>query len=164
MAKTTLVVLAVAVLVASCYADAPIFRKSRVVNKKFFLFQRQELPLEDSPAPEPKAAVKAPYPPAGFTPETPFELPTETTVAPELTQEYGPPTQEYGPPAIEEVVVPSEEYGPPIIEDGIPVDEIIEREIIEGDIPQPERLVVYRVPRTRSARLIRRPSVLRLKH
>lgn len=184
MANTTLVILAVTVLVASCSAEAPLFRKSKVFNKNFVLFQRQELPLEDSPAPEVEVAVKAPYPPAGVTPETPFELPTETTAAPELSQEYGPPSQEYGPPAIEEVdapvqeygtpvqeygppaieevVIPSEEYGPPIIEDGTPVDEVIEREVIEGDIPQPERLVVYRVP----ARLIRRPSVrvLRLKH
>ncbi|KAL5273635.1 hypothetical protein ACFFRR_000401 [Megaselia abdita] len=178
MANLTLVVLAVAVLVASCSAEAPRFRKSKVLNKKFVLFQRQELPVEDATIPEVEEAAVAPYPPAGVTPETPFELPTETTVAPALSQEYGPPAQEYGPPAqeygppaqeygppaVEEVVAPVQEYGPPIIEDEThTVDDIIEDEILAGGNPQSERLVVYRIPKTRS---IIRPSVrvLRLKH
>lgn len=181
MAQITLVILVVAVLAVSCSAEAPRFRKSKVLNNKFVLFQRQELPVEDSQDPEPELAAVAPYPPAGVTPETPFELPTETTVAPALSQEYGPPAQEYGPPIEEEVAAPAQEYGPPIveevaapaqeygpprIEDDISVDELIEQEIIAGDIPQSERLVVYRFPRTRSAPLIRRPSVrvLRFKH
>lgn len=186
MANLSTVVLAVAVLLASCSAEAPRFRKSKVQNRPFVLFQRQELPAEDGLVIESDAAeAVAPYPPAGVTPETPFELPTETTEAPQLSQEYGPPAQEYGPPAIEEIAAPAQEYGPPAdeeiaapvqeygppiveVEEGISEDDIIEQEIIAGDIPQPqsERFVVRRFPRTRSARLIRHPSVrvLRFKH
>uniref|UniRef100_T1GBA6 DUF4794 domain-containing protein n=1 Tax=Megaselia scalaris TaxID=36166 RepID=T1GBA6_MEGSC len=123
MAKTALIILAVAILVASCSAEAPRFRKSKVINRKFVQFQRQELPLEDVPEQETEAPAVAPYPPAGITPETPFELPTETTVAPAPAQEYGPPAQEYGPPAVEEVAAPAQEYGPPAQEYGPPAVE-----------------------------------------
>ncbi|EDW72666.2 uncharacterized protein Dwil_GK17127 [Drosophila willistoni] len=72
----------------------------------------------------------APYPPAGLTPNPPFDLPTEeqpvafpepdvTYGPPDQTygppdQTYGPPDLTYGPPDAEEVeVVPAETYGPP---------------------------------------------------
>lgn len=125
MAKITLIALQLVVLVGLCSAEAPLFRK--VIR-----FQRQELPVED-------ASVSAPYPAAGFTPETPFQLPIDAQVV------Y--PAQEYGAPTLREVQVPVQEYGPPTNNE----DEIIEQEIIEGDIRQPERLVVYR---TRPARLL----------
>ncbi|XP_075161044.1 uncharacterized protein LOC142233864 [Haematobia irritans] len=60
------------------------------------------------------APSPAPYPPAGVTPEIPFELPTETEqpfVEPDQT--YGPPEptpdQTYGPPE----PTPDQTYGPP---------------------------------------------------
>ncbi|XP_013104095.2 uncharacterized protein LOC106084738 [Stomoxys calcitrans] len=56
----------------------------------------------------------APYPPAGVTPEIPFDLPTETEKPfAEPDQTYGPPEaipdETYGPPE----AVPDETYGPP---------------------------------------------------
>ncbi|XP_022221102.2 extensin [Drosophila obscura] len=55
----------------------------------------------------------APYPPAGFLPDPPFELPTEeAAVFPEPDDTYGPPTEVYGTP--DEVYgPPAEVYGPP---------------------------------------------------
>ncbi|XP_017137779.1 extensin [Drosophila miranda] len=55
----------------------------------------------------------APYPPAGFVPDPPFELPTEeAAVFPQPDDTYGPPAEVYGPPA-EVYGPPDEVYGPP---------------------------------------------------
>lgn len=93
------------------------------------------------PGPVLQRQEAAPYPPAGLTPDPPFELPTEQPAdfpQPDLTygppeeqpelvygppeeqpelvygppdDVYGPPDETYGPPAVEEV--PDETYGPP---------------------------------------------------
>lgn len=158
MSKTTLLILAVAFVAVSCSAEAPRFRKANFGNRQFRFFQRQEeAPVEAEPQP-----AAAPYPPAGVTPATPLELPTEITVA-QPSQEYGPPaspSQEYGPPAS-----PSQEYGPPAAEEPAVIvdegadDEVVveEQEVVLAAEPESERLFVYRVP---SARLIRRPLPL----
>lgn len=171
MSKFTLSILVVALVAVSCSAEAPRFRKANFRNRQFQFFQRQEeVPvdaevIEDA---DPQSAA-APYPPAGITPETPLELPTEITVAPKPAQEYGPPSQEYGPPA-----APSQEYGPPaseepavLVEEGVADDDFLleEQEVVLAEEPESERLIVYRIP---SARLIRRsrPSArfVRLEH
>lgn len=143
MSKITLSLLVVVLVAVSCSAEAPRFRKANFNNRKFRFFQRQEEP------------AAAPYPPAGVTPATPLELPTET----KPDQEYGPPSQEYGPPA---AISPSQEYGPPIAEDPIVLveegsdDKVVaeEQEVVLAGEPLSERVIVYRVP---SARLLRRP-------
>ncbi|XP_030375627.1 extensin [Scaptodrosophila lebanonensis] len=77
-----------------------------------------------------EAIGAAPYPPAGLTPNPPFELPTEEAAEfpeaevkpiyepPDETygppdETYGPPDETYGPPAIDDVPVPDVTYGPP---------------------------------------------------
>ncbi|XP_068149320.1 guanine nucleotide-binding protein G(s) subunit alpha isoforms XLas [Drosophila tropicalis] len=71
-----------------------------------FQLARQEAAADPAQDLAPTAAP-APYPPAGVTPEVPFDLPTETEAQPDLT--YGPPDNTYGPPAVE----PDNTYGPP---------------------------------------------------
>ncbi|KAL5291406.1 hypothetical protein ACFFRR_010670 [Megaselia abdita] len=156
MSKFTLLILAVALVAVSCSAEAPRFRKANFKNRQFQFFQRQEEALDDAEVtveadPQPAAA---PYPPAGVTPATPLELPTEA----KPSQEYGPPSQEYGPPA--EAASPSQEYGPPAEEPAVLVEEeaadevvVEEKEVVLAEEPESERLVIYRVP---SARLMRR--------
>lgn len=76
-----------------------------------------EAPRLRFPGPVLQRQEAAPYPPAGLTPDPPFELPTEQEAnfpQPDLT--YGPPEEQpelvYGPP--DEVYGPPDEvYGPP---------------------------------------------------
>lgn len=179
MSKAGIAVFVLAIVIASCSAEAPRFRKANFRNRQFQFFLRQE----EAPVVETEIETKpadAPYPPSGITPENPLELPTETTIAPQPAQEYGPPAaeeaaapaQEYGPPDVEEAAVPAQEYGPPdaaeepaVLVEEETADEVLveEQEVVEVE-PEAERLIVYRVP---SARLIRRRPVARyvqLKH
>lgn len=142
--------LVVALAAASCSAEAPRFRKSNFKNRQFQFFQRQEEAAVDPELTVEVEAKAAPYPPAGVTPEAPLELPTETTVAPNPDQEYGPPaapSQEYGPPAVAEDPVV-------LVEEGAD-DEVVveEQEVVLAPEPESERLIIYRVP---SARFIQR--------
>lgn len=96
-----------------------------------------EAPRLRFPGPVFQRQEAAPYPPAGLTPDPPFELPTEQEAnfpQPDLTygppeeqpelvygppdevygppdEVYGPPDETYGPPAVEEL--PEQTYGPP---------------------------------------------------
>ncbi|XP_068148936.1 uncharacterized protein [Drosophila tropicalis] len=56
----------------------------------------------------------APYPPAGITPNPPFDLPTEEqpVAFPQPDVTYGPPDQTYGPPD-QTYGPPDQTYGPP---------------------------------------------------
>ncbi|XP_017861134.1 PREDICTED: uncharacterized protein LOC108612684 isoform X2 [Drosophila arizonae] len=73
------------------------------------------------PGPVLQRQEAAPYPPAGLTPDPPFELPTEQPAdfpQPDLT--YGPPEEQpelvYGPPEEQPELVygpPDDTYGPP---------------------------------------------------
>ncbi|XP_034483197.1 pollen-specific leucine-rich repeat extensin-like protein 2 [Drosophila innubila] len=84
------------------------------------------------PGPVLQRQEAAPYPPAGLTPDPPFELPTEQEAnfpQPDLT--YGPPEEQpeltYGPPEEEPELIygppdevygpPDDTYGPPAVED-----------------------------------------------
>ncbi|KAH8405320.1 hypothetical protein KR222_005346, partial [Zaprionus bogoriensis] len=73
-----------------------------------------EAPRLRFPGPVSQRQEAAPYPPAGLTPDPPFELPTEQEAnfpQPDLT--YGPPEEQpelvYGPPEEQPELV----YGPP---------------------------------------------------
>lgn len=174
MSKFVFGFLVLALVAASCSAEAPRFRKANFRNRQFRFFLRQEeAPVETEVESKP---ADAPYPPAGVTPETPLELPTETQ---QPAQEYGPPAveepapaQEYGPPAVEEPA-PAQEYGPPVAEEPVLVEEVAddevlveEQEVVLAEEPQTERLVVYRVPA--AARFVRRrpiaARIIQLKH
>ncbi|XP_033149618.1 pollen-specific leucine-rich repeat extensin-like protein 2 [Drosophila busckii] len=76
------------------------------------------------PGPVLQQQEAAPYPPAGLTPDPPFELPTEQAAnypEPDLT--YGPPDEVYGPP--DEVYGPPDEvYGPPDNTYGPPTEQV----------------------------------------
>lgn len=149
--------LVLVVFVAVSNAEAPF--KTKANARRFTNFQRQEVeptPASEEPVVDPAPyppKEDAPYPPAGITPETPFELPTETTTAPEPAQEYGPPAQKYGPPT-----APSQEYGPPEGSGQEPAAVIIEE-------PQSERIIVYRVPFARKGRFVARSAkIFELRH
>ncbi|XP_055857047.1 uncharacterized protein LOC129919949 [Episyrphus balteatus] len=82
----------VTALIVACSAEPQRFRNSRF-NR--FSARQEEAPQENAPP------AKAPYPAAGFKPDVPFELPTETTTASiptesttvqQLDSTYGPPT------------------------------------------------------------------------
>lgn len=86
------VILVLAVAICAIVAD-PI-RQKPLRNR---ILARQQI--------QPNVA-SAGYPPAGVTPSTPFDLPTETEQ----------PDTVYGPPEIEEAAQPDNVYGPPEIE------------------------------------------------
>lgn len=110
---TPLLIFVVLGLVAICSAEPQRrfitntnSRRNGAIRSNLRFLARQE-------AAAPEAA--APYPAAGVTPETPFDLPTETEAAPvQPDQTYGPPDSTYGPPAAEEPLSqPDDTYGPP---------------------------------------------------
>ncbi|XP_061390790.1 uncharacterized protein LOC133326130 [Musca vetustissima] len=97
MAKFFTIIAIIGVSLALVAAEPTHFRQAKRLGalraqKTVRKSARQEV------APSP-----APYPPAGVTPEIPFELPTETE------QPFAQPDPTYGPPE----VVPDETYGPP---------------------------------------------------
>ncbi|XP_037940193.1 extensin-like [Teleopsis dalmanni] len=127
MAKFYTILAVLAVSLALVNAEPPRFRNARRNGQLRFnngrrFFARQEV----APAPADAAPAAAPYPPAGVTPETPFDLPTETEapiVQPDDTygppdQTYGPPDQTYGPPD-QTYGPPDQTYGPPPAEQEI---------------------------------------------
>ncbi|XP_022221166.2 predicted GPI-anchored protein 58 [Drosophila obscura] len=138
-------------------------------SSRFRLARQEEAPQDPAaPGADPSldvspTAASAPYPPAGVTPEVPFDLPTETEAQPDLT--YGPPAEPdntYGPPA-----EPDNTYGPPA--DAAPadpaaVDDALAPEPIPASLIQPRngRLRSRRpVPeKLRSAQIIRSRPVL----
>lgn len=110
MAKFFTIIAVIAVSLALVTAGPAQLRQAKRSGALRVQKIRKSARQEVAPSP-------APYPPAGVTPEIPFELPTETEkpFAPEPTpdQTYGPPEptpdQTYGPPE----PTPDQTYGPP---------------------------------------------------
>ncbi|KAH8270264.1 hypothetical protein KR018_006355 [Drosophila ironensis] len=164
--KLTCSVLLVAALAAVSLAEPARFRGR---SSRLQFARQEQAPQDASPAldiaPTP---ASAPYPPAGVTPEVPFDLPTETEAQPDLT--YGPPAEPdntYGPPAEPDNTYgppaePDNAYGPPA--DQAPVDGNAAAEPIPASLIQPRngRLRSRRpVPeKLRSAQIIRARPVL----
>lgn len=128
--KSLVLILAVAIC---CVVADPIRQKP--LRRR--VSARQQL-AQPTPAP-------TGYPPAGVTPEVPFELPTETQEPdavygppeaqpeeqPQPDEVYGPPETEaqqpdevYGPPETTETQQPDEVYGPPETTDTQQPDEV----------------------------------------
>ncbi|KAM7356315.1 uncharacterized protein ACRADG_002120 [Cochliomyia hominivorax] len=129
---TAIVVLAL----AFCVAADPI--RNRPLRRR--VLARQEA----LPTPAPTG-----YPPAGVTPEIPFELPSETEKPQQPDEVYGPPETDvaaqpdevYGPPETDVAAQPDEVYGPPETEATQQPDEVYgppeadaEPEIVEEEV------------------------------
>ncbi|KAH8372286.1 hypothetical protein KR093_010936 [Drosophila rubida] len=110
--KFTSTLLILAALAALTVAE-PARLRTRSRSSRLQLARQEAAP----PAPEDPVVdvaptpASAPYPPAGVTPEIPFDLPTETETEAQPDLTYGPPAEPdntYGPPA-----EPDNTYGPP---------------------------------------------------
>ncbi|KAH8388838.1 hypothetical protein KR215_001901 [Drosophila sulfurigaster] len=104
---TTLLILAA---IAALTSAEPARLRSRSRSSRLQLARQEAAPVDPvvDAAPTP---ASAPYPPAGVTPEVPFDLPTETETEAQPDLTYGPPAEPdntYGPPA-----EPDNTYGPP---------------------------------------------------
>ncbi|XP_023309269.2 fibronectin-binding protein A [Lucilia cuprina] len=112
MAKFYTTVVIIAIALALVAAEPPRFRQSKRFGSLKIKNNRKVLARQEQAS---EAALSsAPYPPAGVTPEIPFDLPTETEApVAEPADTYGPPEptpdQTYGPPE----QTPDETYGPP---------------------------------------------------
>lgn len=187
MAKLYTIIVIIAFALALVVAEPPRYRQSKrfgnlKIQNNRKTFARQEQAPEATPSP-------APYPPAGVTPEIPFDLPTETEAPvaqpdetygppeptpdetygpPEPTpdQTYGPPEptpdQTYGPPEAEDapaITEPDNTYGPPTTDDQPAIEEPEAEEI-----PQSESSVVSEnliQPRNKNIRASSKPAKLR---
>ena len=112
MAKVYTIIAFIAFALTFAAGEPPRFRQPkrfgnlRIQNNRKS-FARQEEAANTTPS-------STPYPPAGVTPEIPFDLPTDTEApVAEPDQTYGPPEntpdQSYGPPA----PTPDQTYLPP---------------------------------------------------
>ncbi|XP_016959623.1 uncharacterized protein LOC108030934 [Drosophila biarmipes] len=166
--KFTCSLLLIASIAVVSLAEPATFR----IRSSRFQFARQEqAPQDQAASADPSADIaptpaSAPYPPAGVTPEVPFDLPTETEAQPDLTygppaepdNTYGPPDNTYGPPA-----EPDNTYGPPA---EAPVDQapVDAAETVPASLIQPRngRLRTRRpVPeKLQNAQIIRSRPVL----
>ncbi|KAH8307191.1 hypothetical protein KR044_006932 [Drosophila immigrans] len=176
--KFTSTLLILAAIAALTLAE-PARLRSRSRSSRLQLARQEAAP----PAPlDPVVDVaptpaSAPYPPAGVTPEIPFDLPTETETEAQPDLTYGPPAEPdntyvppaepdntYGPPA-----EPDNTYGPPApsadqdlpVEDADPASEPIPASLIQ---PRTARLRLRRpVPeklRSAPVQIIRSRPVL----
>ena len=147
---TLYTVLALTLLLLAYTSAEPLRRQQqRQRNGRLFLARQEQAPEAAPPAAaEPdNSNAAAPYPAAGFTPDTPFELPTETEApAPDQTygppdQTYGPPDQTYGPPAEEAAVeTPDNTYGPPAdaaAAEEVPADAEQNPDLVSQNLIQP---------------------------
>ncbi|XP_017134695.1 mucin-7 [Drosophila miranda] len=153
-------------VVASVALSEPARFRGR--SSRFQLARQEEAPQDPAaPGADPSLDVaptpaSAPYPPAGITPEVPFDLPTETEAQPDLT--YGPPAEPdntYGPPAEPDNTYgppaePDNTYGPPA--DAAPADQAAVDDALAAE-PIPASLIQPRNGRLRSRRPV--PEKLR---
>ncbi|XP_061400621.1 splicing factor, arginine/serine-rich 19-like [Musca vetustissima] len=129
--------------VAICFAAADPIRQKPLRRR---VSARQEVA---PPTPAPTG-----YPPAGVTPEIPFELPTETEKPePQPDEVYGPPEPQepqpdevYGPPETTETNTDAAEEFPqeqaPEEEVVVPVEEELEEEAEAEDVDEVEEEVL----------------------
>ena len=125
------------VALSSCTAEPPSNRGRRPqgIQSRLRFLARQEaaapLPAAAAPEEQATATASAPYPPAGVTPEIPFDLPPKTETPEQPKQAYGPPDTTYGPPPAEEqddepaptYLPPDSTYGPPADAEGTTAQE-----------------------------------------
>ncbi|EDW40497.1 GL25274 [Drosophila persimilis] len=167
--KFTCSLLLLAVVASVALAEPARFRGR---SSRFQLARQEEAPQDPAaPGADPSLDVaptpaSAPYPPAGVTPEVPFDLPTETEAQPDLTYGPAPPsrTTRTDPPA-----EPDNTYGTtrragttPMdhLPDAAPADQAAVDDALAAE-PIPASLIQPRNSRLRSRRPVPEKAPLR---